>query len=292
MIKDEVLVEAARRLPEPIRSIAKAAFYMGRHWAHPDLKQMGTVQDLYYWASDGNLDTLLLLQNYFSALYPSLDTGTEGSISIYDRAGSLLGTRTFSLPKDACVKYRVSGLLSDFHALNRGDFGTLEVHIEIPKAVLEHIRPQKPYYFWDRFYIGYTNAKGQVCFVHGVDKTHIYRDRKSDPVDWYKTPGNHEWAPEIPVNMPEYLRFSVVMINRTSKPATITLRVADIQDQSRSWRAEVPAKGVHRFELTDQEISGLVPDELRLKIEGMATKFGRPAVFKEFRNGAISAMHC
>ena len=39
-------------------------------------------------------------------------------------------------------------------------FGTLEVRIEIPQGVLEHITPQKPSYFWDRFYIGYTNAKG------------------------------------------------------------------------------------------------------------------------------------
>ena len=58
---------------------------MGRHWAHPGLKEIGTVQDLYFWASDGDLDTILLLQNYFSALYPLLDTATTGSVSIYDR---------------------------------------------------------------------------------------------------------------------------------------------------------------------------------------------------------------
>ena len=115
---------------------------------------MGTVQDLYYWASDGDLDTLLLLQNYFSALYPSLNTGTEGTISIYDRKGVLLGVRDFSLPKDGCVKFRVSALLQDLSAMDRGTFGTLEVHSEIPNGVLDHIRSQKPYYFWDRFYQG------------------------------------------------------------------------------------------------------------------------------------------
>ena len=113
-------------------------------------------------------------------------------------------------------------------------FGTLEVRIEIPQGVLEHITPQKPSYFGDRFYIGYTNAKGHTSFVHGVDKTHINRDGQPYPVDWYKQPGNHEWAPEIPVNMEDYQRFSVVMINRTSKIATVTLKVFDIQDKSRS----------------------------------------------------------
>ena len=70
MINKGALRKAAVRLPGPIKSLAKAVYYRGRHWAQPDLKQFGTVQDLFYWASDGNLDTLLLLQNYFSALYP------------------------------------------------------------------------------------------------------------------------------------------------------------------------------------------------------------------------------
>ena len=40
------------------------------------------------------------------------------------------------------------------------------------------------------------------------------------------------------------------------------------------------------------ETHPLEASELRMKIDGMATKYGRPMVFKEFRNGAISAMHC
>ena len=70
MNKEAILRKGVRLLPNGMRDYARMVYRRGKHWAHPDLKGFGTVQDLYYWASDGNLHTLLLLQNYFSALYP------------------------------------------------------------------------------------------------------------------------------------------------------------------------------------------------------------------------------
>jgi hypothetical protein len=292
MLNQDTLTKMAVRLPGPLKSLAKEAYYRGKHWAQPDLKQFGTVQDLYYWTSEDDLDTLLLLQNYFSALYPSLDTGTEGVIRIYDPAGALLGIRRFSLAQNGCAKFRVSSLLQDITDGAPCTYGTLEVHIDIPRNVLDHIRPQKPFYFWDRFYIGYVNARGHTCFVHGVDKTHIYHDGNPSPADWYKSGLSHEWAPEMPLNIAEYARFSVIMLNRTSETAAITLSILDVEDNYMSWTREIPAKGVHRFILNGDEVKDLIPTELRMRIYGMTTAFGRPAVFKEFRNGAMSAMHC
>ena len=292
MMKQSVLRKAAINLPGPLKSLARVIYYRGRHWAQPDMRQLGTVQDLYYWASDGNLDTLLLLQNYFSPLYPSLNTETEGLIKIYDRQAVLLGTQQFILPRNGCAKFRVSSLLQDLCDGDPGSFGTLEVQIDIPKSVRSHIGSRKPFYFWDRFYIGYSNARGHTCFVHGVDKTHIYHDGNPAPINWYKSGDSHEWAPEMPLNIYEYERFSVIMINRTSDSANVTLTLLDVEDKSLAWTAEIPPKGVHRFTLDGDEVGDLIPTELRMRIAGMATAFGRPAVFKEFRNGAISAMHC
>ena len=48
----------------------------------------------------------------------------------------------------------------------------------------------------------------------------------------------------------------------------------------------VPARLVAQAGALDE------PLELRLRIEGMTTQWGRPLVFKEFADGAISAMHC
>jgi hypothetical protein len=72
----------------------------------------------------------------------------------------------------------------------------------------------------------------------------------------------------------------------------VTLVLSDSEDKSLSWGAEIPRKGVQRFELTRENTAGLIPIELRMRIKGMATQYGRPVVFKEFHNGAISAMHC
>jgi hypothetical protein len=293
MVNKRVLTKVAQRLPGPVRSLARAAYYRGAHWAHPAMRGFGTVQDLYYWVSDGNIDTLLLLQNYFSALYPHLDTKTKGMVYIHDENGNQLGSEAFELAHSGCARLRVSTLLKRFANAASPEFGTLEVNIEIPKDVLSEIKNQPPFYFWDRFYIGYTTARGQTCFVHGVDKTHIYREGKDQPqADWYKQTKRLDWAPEIPVNINDYQKLSVVLINRTNLASEVELTILDCNDKTRSWEQTIPAKGVRRFELTPDSAVGLDPMELRLQVSGMTSQYGRPVLFKEFRNGAISAMHC
>jgi hypothetical protein len=292
VVKEEVLKKVANHLPGSVRSLAKRLYRRGRHWAHPALKKFGTVQDLYYWVADGKLDTLLLLQNYFSALYPALDTETEGTVSLYSKDGAILGEKPFSVAHCGCARFRVSSLLEEMQVSPDGGFGTLEVNIAIPKDVLAYIQEQKAFYFWDRFYIGYMNGQGQTCFVHGVDKTHIYREGKSDPIYWYRKPKDLQWAPELPVDIDDYEKVNVIMMNRTSRSTDVTLILSDSEDNSLAWSAEIPPKGVHRYELTKGNTAVLMPTELRMRVKGMPTQFGRPVVFKEFHNGAISAMHC
>jgi hypothetical protein len=256
------------------------------------MKGFGTVQDLYYWVANGELDTLLILQNYFSALYPAVNTETDGTVSLYDQDGNPLGSLPFSIAHCGSARFRVSSLLEDLKSPTGHTFGTLEVSIAIPQGVLNHIKDRKPHYFWDRFYIAYVNGQGQTCFVHGVDRTHIQQVGNPEPIDWYQTPKDHQWAPEIPVDMDSYKKLSVIMINRTSSSSDITLTLSDNRDQSLSWSAEIPAKGVRRFELNKENTSGLETTELRMLVQGMPTQYGRPIVFKEFQNGTISAMHC
>lgn len=290
--KNAVLKRMSGYLPEGLRTRAKKLYFGQRHWAHPAMKRFGTVQDLYYWVRDGNLDTLLLLQNYFSAFYPNLQTDTHGVVTLYSKDGERLGEKGFSLQPFGCARFRVSSLLEEAGAPPNPDFGTLQVHLAIPKGVLAHIRDQRSIYFWDRFYIGYTTARGQACFVHGIDKTNIYREGKKDPVDWYKAPRALQWAPEMPVDIESYKKLSVIMVNRTSRKADVTLLLSDREDKTASWTARIRPKGVWRFELTPENTSSLARTELRMRIVGMPTQYGRPVVFKEFPNGAISAMHC
>jgi len=283
---------ASKIVPTRLKPLAKRLYYRDRHPMHPSLKRFGTVQDLYYWVSDGDLDTVLQLQNYFSAFFPELETATTGTISMFDPNGVGLGSKPFSVAHQGSTKFRVSELVADLQIPSNITFGTLEVKMAIPKNVLEHVRSEHALYFWDRFYIGYSNNKGQMCFVHGVDKTHIYHEGSDQSVDWYGGTDNYEWAPEMPLDIDDYERFSVIMLNRTASPSNVTLTVIDSHDESLKWDAKIPAKGVHRFELSLDDTHPLAPSELRMRVEGMPTKFGRPMVFKEFRNGAFSAMHC
>ena len=293
LMREQTLKKVASHLPDGIRSLLKSLYHRNRHWAHPALRGFGTVQDLYYWVADSNLDTLLLLQNYFSALYPELNTATEGSVTLYDKGGMSLGNKSFSVNHCGSAKFRVSSLREEFGVPRDSNYGSLEVNLAIPRAVLAHIQgQQKSCYFWDRFYISYVNSKGQPCFVHGIDKTNIYREGKSNPIDWYKANNGHQWAPEIPVDIDNYKKLNVIMINRASRSTDVTLTLSDSQDNSLSWSTKIPSKGVHRFELSEENTAGLLPKEIRMRVQGMATQWGRPVVFKEFHNGAISAMHC
>ena len=117
----EILRKVARYLPNGLRFVARKAYYHNRHWAHPGLKKFGTIQDLYYWVSDGNLDTLLLLQNYFSALYPALNCETEGAVTLHAKDGEALGIRPFTLAHHGSAKLRVSSLLRELGARRRQD---------------------------------------------------------------------------------------------------------------------------------------------------------------------------
>ena len=292
MNKEEILRRVVRRLPGNLGPMAKGVYYRDRARNHPALKKFGTVQDLYYWVAEGNLDTLLLLQNYFSVLYPTLRTETEGSTSLYSNDGELLGQNRFSLAQYGSAKLRVSSLLEQLQVSPDVTFGTLECDIAIPRDVLAHVQSQKAIYFWDRFYIGYINGAGQTCFVHGIEYTSIYRDGRSNSVRWNKKPEDYQWAPETPVNIEDHKKFSVIMINRTTRATDVTLVLSDSKDDSLSWSAKIAPSGVHRFELTRDNTNGLTPTEMRMRVKGMPTRFGRPVVFKEFHNGAISAMHC
>lgn len=292
LVTRSVSSKVAKFLPDPLRSVLRTVIRRHRHWAHPALKNYGTVQDLYYWTVDGEVDTLLLLQNYFSALFPGIDTATTGQINLYTQDGSFIISKEFQLAANGCAKFTVSSILNSVTDLHSGTFGTLEVHIEIPRQVLDAISADPNFYFWDRFYLGYTTAQGQACFVHGVDKTTIYRNGDSESLAWYKSSANLNWAPEIPINIAEYARFSVILINRTGEKCSVGMVVTDKEDRSLSWSADIPSKGVHRFVLDQSSVTNLNPAELRIGIEGMASQYGRPVVFKEFHNGSISAMHC
>ena len=268
-------------LPKP--DVERAAAPLARH---------GIIEDLCFWMADDQVDTVLPLQNYFSTLYPDLATDTRGTLHLYDAGGRALLTHDFSLPGHGLVKLRVAGLLRDAAALPDRGYGTLLCDLEVPPAVLATLDPAKPFYFWDRFYIAYQPHGGVPCFVHGVDKTFVADAAGGGLADYYPAGNQYAWAPEIPVDLSAYVRFSVVVVNRTGVETSIMLTVRDGRDGARSWTRVVPGRGAHRFTVTGDDVPDLDIRDLKLRLDGIPTRWGRPVVVKEFANGAISAMHC
>ncbi len=290
-----VMRVVSRHLPKTTKAVVRRWLFKDQHWANPALRARGTVQDLYYWTCDARLDTVIVMHNYFSVFFPHLETRTDGMVHVYDRDGGLLGSRAVELPHQGFEKMRLSWLLERFgHAgLRAGSDGTILFNLRVPSEVQRAVAPQgERFYFWHRFYIAYTVSGGQPAFVHCVDKTYVFNDMETTPVRWYRRAGRYQWAPEMPLNITDYERFSVILMNRTPRHALVTLEVHDREDRSRVWRQEIPPDGVRRFELTAQLLSGLIPLELRMRIKGMPSPWGRPIVLKEFANGAISVMHC
>ena len=71
-----------------------------RHWISrkiPDhlkrekhLKKFGVINDLYFWRTDNEIKTIAPIQNFYSPLFPNLNTKTKGHVWIWDNQGKLL----------------------------------------------------------------------------------------------------------------------------------------------------------------------------------------------------------
>jgi hypothetical protein len=295
MIAEQWLRGLARPLPQPLKNTVRRLLYHRRTALHPAMRGQGVVQDLYYWRCDGRVDTVMLVHNYFSVFFPDHDTATRGVITVYDRNGRRLGEEPVAVAPMATQKLRMSKLLATWGAAGDADAaeGTVVLQLDIPAGLRQALADRaEVFYFWHRFYIAFTTPAGQPAYVHCVDKTFVYPDRGSQPSRWYARRGRYWWAPEMPLNIGEYERFGVVMVNRAPQAASATLEVRDAGDRVRRWTQAIPPNGARSFTLTPSSLDGLQPAELSMRVRGMPTPFGRPIVFKEFPNGTISVMHC
>lgn len=291
------MFDTLRRVAPPsLKAAAKAVLLkMGRSPGRPSLVGRGTVQDLYYWVCDDRVDTNILLNNFYSVFFPQIETATTGTVTVHDPHGEPIGRVDVSVGHLQCVKLTLSRLLRQWRSAGAPapQFGNLLFTLAIPSAVLDALSgTQGSFYFWHRFYIEYVTRTAQPAFVHCVDKTVILRHGDGRGTLWYRRPRVRDWAPEMPLNIDDYRRLYVILMNRTPRPARVTLAVEDVEDRVMRVSAVISPSGVHRFELNRDILRGLAPEALRIGVSGMPTTWARPVLFKEFENGTISAMHC
>lgn len=270
-----------------------------RHWISrkiPDhlkrekhLKKFGVINDLYFWRTDDEIETIAPIQNFYSPLFPNLDTKTKGHVWIWDNQGNLLDDHTFTLSHMGYYELNINKFTP------KDSIGTFMWHISIPDAVADipEVKNER-IYFTDRGYICFLKNGIQPSFIHGIDRFSTFQKQSLTNFEaFYTRDDNKTWVAEFPLNKSSETKIEIILINRSKKTRNFTLNVfknGNVKLFSKSHIA--PSKTVIIFTLSEDELSLLGNDSGYFSILGIPTPWGRPAIMRHFKNGAISAMHC
>jgi len=253
------------------------------------LRQFGVINDLYFWRTDSDIDTIAPIQNFFSALYPHLDTATTGHVWFYDNTGKLISDHQFKLPHLGFHELRISDYVP------KNSYGTFMWNVSIPDSVasLTEVIDNK-IYFTDRGYICFEKSGYQPSFMHGIDRYSVFQKQsKTDYQSFYNSKTDRTWVAEFPLDIQMQLKTEVILINRNKDPQTFKLSVYKNGD-SKLLEKEIiiSSRGAGLFCITQDELLALDSNQGYFTISGIPTPWGRPAIMRHFDNGAISAMHC
>lgn len=282
-----------RNIPAPVKRRIRDWMLGGGHPSVPALKGLGRAADIYVWIADDTVDTLVPVHNYFSVLFPDLETATDARIELYASDGRRIGSAEIAVPHLGTPAVRISKLLKDLNIAGE-TYGGVIWDLRPPPAVKARLEAMaEPFLLWDRSYIGYVGPSGQVSFVHGIDKSRVITEKEIE-IGWPIGPRDSFVAtPEIPLLAGETDWVDVILQNRSRLPRRIELQARDAAGSTREWAAELPRYGTNRFRIDPSQVAGLKLDTpLSLCVSGLPTRYGRAVIFKHFASGAISAMHC
>lgn len=253
------------------------------------LKKFGVINDLYFWRTDNEIKTIAPIQNFYSPLFPNLDTKTKGHVWIWDNQGKLLDDHTFSLSHMGSYELDINKFTP------KDSIGTFMWHISIPNSVakIPEVENEK-IYFTDRGYICFLKKGVQPSFMHGIDRFSIFQKQSLTDFDlFYKRDNNKTWIAEFPLNKSSESKIDIILVNRSMNSKNFTLDVfrnGNTKLFSKDFLA--PSKSVVIFTLSEDDLSVLENDSGYFSVSGIPTPWGRPAIMRYFKNGAISTMHC
>lgn len=255
------------------------------------LRNFGTITELYFWRTDRDIDTIAPIQNYFSALFPDLNTETTAKIWFYDDKGTLIVEHVFNLGHKSTHVVR----LSDIPEISLGH-GTFMWHINMPDSVarLDAVR-KNLIYFTDRGYICYEKSGSQPVFTHGVDRYAVFQKQELDQHELFypQRASTRTWTPEFPLIEGMQTETEIVLLNRSAHSQQYEISVfknggALISKSS----IDVAPRGVGIFLIDDELMRRLDGSSGFFSVDGIPTTWGRPAIMRHFSSGAISIMHC
>ena len=255
------------------------------------LRKFGSINELYFWRLDHDIDTVAPIQNYFSNLFPELDTATCGQVWVFDRNGTEITTLDFELPSRGVRQIRISDLISREY-----EYGTFMWHIRIPDSIanLEVVR-NNLIYFTDRGYICYEKSYSQPVFVHGVDLYAVFQEQSMQSKELLNEhpEKNCTWTPEFPVQIGMQSDIDVMLMNRTKSTCECSIMLFSNGGDKLFEATQIirPRGGIIQ-RLNSEVLQQLENSSGYLKVSGLPTQWGRPAIMRHFGCGAISAMHC
>ncbi len=89
------------------------------------------------------------------------------------------------------------------------------------------------------------------------------------------------------------VKTDIVLINRSSVPRKYELSIYQSGHDLLSHREiNVASRGIGIFTVTQNDISRLGTEQGYFSVKGIPTPWGRPAIMRHFKSGAISVMHC
>jgi len=253
------------------------------------LKKFGVINDLYFWRTDNEIKTIAPIQNFYSPLFPNLNTKTKGHVWIWDNQGKLLDEHNFSLPHMGSYELDINKFAP------KNSIGTFMWHISIPESVINipEVENEK-IYFTDRGYICFLKDGIQPCFIHGIDRFSVFQKKSLiDFVPFYSGNTNKTWLAEFPLTRSNEKKIEIILVNRSKKACKFTLDVfknGGVKLFSKNHNAQ--SKAVIIFTLSNDELSILGNNSGYFSVSGISTPWGRPAIMRHFENGAISVMHC
>lgn len=256
-----------------------------------NLRDFGVINELYFWRLDRDIDTIAPIHNFFSAIFPELDTATEGCVWIYDRDGKEIYKQEFLLPQSGMHVVRISEFVS-----KDVEYGTFMWVIKMPDSIANKQEIiENHIYFTDRGYVCYEKHGVQPSFSHGVDRYLVFqKQEKKTGTYFYKSQANkRSWLPEMPLDINMQDELDIVLLNRSGNKQSFTITI--FQNGGKKIYqtiSQVSAGGVGLLTLNASIFAMLNGQEGYFLIEGLATKWGRPAIMRHFESGAFSVMHC
>lgn len=255
------------------------------------LRHFGSINELYFWRSDSDFDTIAPIQNFYSSVFPDLDTSTVGRFWVFNSDGQLIASKDFNLCHSGMCVVKLSEIASP-----QASHGTFMWNIQIPKSVAEQrMISSSSIYFTDRGYICYEKHGSQPAFMHGVDRYAVfqYPNMESTELFYAKPEKNRSWTPEFPIASDMQNSIDVVLVNRTGDSCKYKISVRINGGEIVSERRGVIApRGCALVELDAEVLSELGGLGGYFTVDGLSSTWGRPAIFRHYQSGAVSVMHC